>query len=60
MEERKKIMIVADEQRNLDVLVDLLNPEYEIAVAMSGNLCRCGAYTHIFEAVKHAARARKN
>ena len=31
----------------------------EIAAAMSGNLCRCGAYTHIFEAVKHAARARK-
>jgi xanthine dehydrogenase YagT iron-sulfur-binding subunit len=32
----------------------------EIAAAMSGNLCRCGAYTHIFAAVKHAARARRN
>ena len=30
----------------------------EIALAMSGNLCRCGAYTHIFAAVKHAARAK--
>src|SRR6056297_402421 len=27
----------------------------EIARGMSGNLCRCGAYTHIFEAVKAAA-----
>lgn len=27
----------------------------EIAREMSGNLCRCGAYTHIFKAVKAAA-----
>jgi len=27
----------------------------EIRTAVSGNLCRCGAYTHIFEAAKRAA-----
>ena len=26
---------------------------------MSGNLCRCGAYTHIFKAVKHAAELKQ-
>jgi xanthine dehydrogenase YagT iron-sulfur-binding subunit len=31
----------------------------EIARGMSGNLCRCGAYTHIFEAVKTAAKNHK-
>jgi sigma-B regulation protein RsbU (phosphoserine phosphatase) len=35
MEERKKILIVDDEQLNLNVLVDLLKPDYEIVVAMS-------------------------
>ena len=35
MGERKKILIVDDEQRNLNVLIDLLKPDYEIAVAMS-------------------------
>jgi xanthine dehydrogenase YagT iron-sulfur-binding subunit len=25
---------------------------------MSGNLCRCGAYTHIFKAVRHAAELK--
>ena len=30
----------------------------EIRKAMSGNLCRCGAYTHIFEAIGHAAKRR--
>lgn len=33
--------------------------ELEIARAMSGNLCRCGAYTHIFAAVQSAARERQ-
>jgi len=31
----------------------------EIRTGMSGNLCRCGAYTHIFKAVEHAARLKK-
>ena len=35
MEERKKILIVDDEQRNLDVLVELLKPDYKIMVTMS-------------------------
>ncbi len=30
----------------------------EIRKGMSGNLCRCGAYTHIFRAVDLAAKAR--
>lgn len=30
----------------------------EIRRGVSGNLCRCGAYTHIFEAAKHAARLK--
>lgn len=30
----------------------------EIRVGMSGNLCRCGAYAHIFKAVKQAADRR--
>jgi xanthine dehydrogenase YagT iron-sulfur-binding subunit len=30
----------------------------EIQKAMSGNLCRCGAYAHIFRAVETAAKAR--
>jgi xanthine dehydrogenase YagT iron-sulfur-binding subunit len=30
----------------------------EIQQAMSGNLCRCGAYDHIFKAVRRAAEAR--
>ncbi len=31
----------------------------EIRVAMSGNLCRCGAYPHIVKAVRHAAGTRR-
>jgi xanthine dehydrogenase YagT iron-sulfur-binding subunit len=31
----------------------------EIRQGMSGNLCRCGAYAHIFKAVEHAAGQRK-
>ena len=31
----------------------------EIRRGVSGNLCRCGAYTHIFEAVAAAARMKK-
>jgi xanthine dehydrogenase YagT iron-sulfur-binding subunit len=31
----------------------------EIRMGMSGNLCRCGAYTNIFNAVADAARHRK-
>jgi xanthine dehydrogenase YagT iron-sulfur-binding subunit len=30
----------------------------EIRRGMSGNLCRCGAYAHIFQAVESAAKAR--
>ena len=30
----------------------------EIRREMSGNLCRCGAYTHIFKAVGHAAELK--
>ena len=37
------------------------NPSHdEIRTAMSGNLCRCAAYEHIFRAVDRAARARRN
>jgi len=31
----------------------------EIRLGMSGNLCRCGAYAHIFNAVGKAAQLRK-
>ena len=31
----------------------------EIRLAMSGNLCRSGAYNHIFKAVRRAAEARR-
>ncbi len=31
----------------------------EIRQAMSGNLCRCGAYEHVFNAVKRAAVSRR-
>lgn len=31
----------------------------EIRIGMSGNLCRCGAYAHIFNAVDAAAKRRK-
>ena len=36
MEKRKKILIVDDEQLSLDVLVELLKPDYEIVVTMNG------------------------
>jgi len=32
----------------------------EIRVGMSGNLCRCGAYQHIVNAVTHAAEGRED
>jgi xanthine dehydrogenase YagT iron-sulfur-binding subunit len=32
----------------------------EIQIGMSGNLCRCGAYTHIFRAVEMAAKNIRN
>jgi sigma-B regulation protein RsbU (phosphoserine phosphatase) len=35
MEKRKKILIVDDEQLNLDVLVELLKPDYDILVTMN-------------------------
>ena len=35
-------------------------PAEEIATGMSGNLCRCGAYTHIFNAVKTAAEKNRS
>ncbi len=31
----------------------------EIRTGMSGNLCRCGAYAHIFKAVKKASELKK-
>jgi xanthine dehydrogenase YagT iron-sulfur-binding subunit len=31
----------------------------EIRSAVSGNLCRCGAYAHIFKAARRAAELRK-
>lgn len=31
----------------------------EIRKGMSGNLCRCGAYAHIFQAVEHAGKIRE-
>jgi xanthine dehydrogenase YagT iron-sulfur-binding subunit len=31
----------------------------EIRTAVSGNLCRCGAYSHIFKAAARAAQARQ-
>jgi xanthine dehydrogenase YagT iron-sulfur-binding subunit len=31
----------------------------EIQAGMSGNLCRCGAYVHIFQAVDAAAKGRR-
>jgi xanthine dehydrogenase YagT iron-sulfur-binding subunit len=36
------------------------NPSLEeIREGMSGNLCRCGAYAHIFRAVQRAAELRQ-
>jgi xanthine dehydrogenase YagT iron-sulfur-binding subunit len=32
---------------------------HEIRREMSGNLCRCGAYEHIVQAVGHAAELRR-
>jgi xanthine dehydrogenase YagT iron-sulfur-binding subunit len=32
----------------------------EIRLAMSGNLCRCGAYVHIHRAIRQAAALRKS
>jgi xanthine dehydrogenase YagT iron-sulfur-binding subunit len=34
--------------------------EAEIRHGMSGNLCRCGTYQHIVNAVTHAGESRKN
>jgi xanthine dehydrogenase YagT iron-sulfur-binding subunit len=34
------------------------SPE-EIRSAVSGNLCRCGSYAHIFKAARRAAELRK-
>jgi xanthine dehydrogenase YagT iron-sulfur-binding subunit len=31
----------------------------QISAAMAGNLCRCGAYTHIFKAAKRAAELKR-
>ncbi len=31
----------------------------DVRQAMSGNLCRCGAYNHIFKAVRRAAAAKR-
>jgi xanthine dehydrogenase YagT iron-sulfur-binding subunit len=31
----------------------------EVRLGMSGNLCRCGAYAHIFRAVRKAAERRR-
>ncbi|MCM2313662.1 MAG: (2Fe-2S)-binding protein [Thermoanaerobaculia bacterium] len=31
----------------------------DVRLGMSGNLCRCGAYGHIFKAVERVARARR-
>jgi xanthine dehydrogenase YagT iron-sulfur-binding subunit len=37
-----------------------LTPSFaEIRQGMSGNLCRCGAYAHIFKAVKRAGELKK-
>ena len=37
------------------------NPSFdEIRAGMSGNLCRCGAYAHIFKSVADAAKRRKS
>ena len=37
------------------------DPSYEeIRRGMSGNLCRCGAYDHIFKAARRAADLRRN
>jgi len=34
-------------------------PRPEIRAAVSGNLCRCGTYNHVFDAVERAAGTRK-
>jgi xanthine dehydrogenase YagT iron-sulfur-binding subunit len=34
------------------------SPE-EIRIAVSGNLCRCGGYAHVFEAARRAAELRR-
>jgi xanthine dehydrogenase YagT iron-sulfur-binding subunit len=41
-------------RRNPDPSLD------EIRMGMSGNLCRCGAYDHIFKSVRRAAELRKS
>jgi len=32
----------------------------EVRIGMSGNLCRCGAYAHIFAAVRRAAEMKRS
>jgi xanthine dehydrogenase YagT iron-sulfur-binding subunit len=39
-----------------DVGADPHHTAEEIRERMSGNLCRCGAYTHIVEAIEEARR----
>jgi xanthine dehydrogenase YagT iron-sulfur-binding subunit len=37
------------------------NPSLEqIREGVSGNLCRCGAYAHIFKAAQRTAESRRN
>jgi isoquinoline 1-oxidoreductase subunit alpha len=40
------------------LLADNPNPsDADIDAAMSGNICRCGTYVRIREAIKHAAHS---
>ena len=39
-------------------VADIVLTDDEIRERMSGNLCRCGAYTNIVAAVRAAARAQ--
>ncbi|CAB1077576.1 hypothetical protein D1AOALGA4SA_5362 [Olavius algarvensis Delta 1 endosymbiont] len=36
MDNRKIILVVCDQQRDMDVIVDLLNPDYQIVAVKSG------------------------
>lgn len=54
-----KSVTVPDDMPLLWVLRDVLGPDDgDIDAAMAGNICRCGTYVRIRDAIKRAAAGR--